>query len=95
MKIKDYKVLLELVRKYGIATILRFVADAWGDVWHEKYEIKSIGAKTVEPKQIERICKNCVLNGTDVCIEHCDDHWMPCFKPKAESEDENESNNQT
>lgn len=44
MKIKDYKTLLELVRKYGIETILRFVADAWGDVWPEKYEIKSIDA---------------------------------------------------
>lgn len=45
MKSNDYKVLLELVRKYDVDTILRFVADAWSDVWHEKYEIKSIGAK--------------------------------------------------
>ena len=47
MKAKDYKVLLDLVRKYGIDTILRFVADAWGDVWHERYEIKSKDANTV------------------------------------------------
>lgn len=36
---------------------------------------------------IEKSCKNCVYKGTDVCIEHCDDHWMTCFKPKAESEE--------
>lgn len=50
---------------------------------HEGNEIKP---QVAELKQIERSCKNCVHNGTDVCIEHCDDHWMPCFKPKAESE---------
>ena len=41
--------------------------------------------------KIERSCKNCVNNGTDVCIEHCDDHWMPCFKQKSEEETMNEN----
>ena len=51
MKAKDYKVLLDLVRKYGISTILRFVADAWSDVWHEKYEIKNKETKMIEPQK--------------------------------------------
>lgn len=44
MTVKDYKTLVDLVRKYGVSTILRFVADAWDDVMPEKYEIKSINA---------------------------------------------------
>jgi len=37
-----------------------------------------------EPKQTEKSCKNCKHNGTDVCIEYCDDHWMHCFEPKQD-----------